>query len=83
MSQPPQRWGAPPQQPGWVRRPAWATTAPTTRSPNCPWYRHPWVIPLAGFVVGGMVGVNGSGPDPTTAPATVTVTSLDGLLGIP
>jgi hypothetical protein len=48
-----------------------------------PWYRHPWVIPLAGFVVGGMVGIYGSGPDPTAAPATVTVTSLDGLLGIP
>jgi hypothetical protein len=41
-----------------------------------PWYRHPWVITLAGLLVGGMVGIYGSGPDPTAAPATVTVTSL-------
>jgi hypothetical protein len=40
---------------------------PTTRSPNSPGIGHRWVIALAGLLVGGMVGIYGSGLDPTDA----------------
>jgi hypothetical protein len=81
MSQPPQRWGPPPQQPGSVRDARMGAAAPPPLRSQTHLVPVPRVIALAGFLVSGMVGIYGGGPDPTAAPATVT--SLDGLLRLP
>jgi hypothetical protein len=62
-------WGPPPEQP--PQRPRGEPPPP---SDEPPWWRRTWVIALAAFVAGALVG--NAGASPSQEVRTVTVTSI-------
>src|SRR5215218_1641991 len=82
MHQPPNDGDHPSNPDGGTERPH-GRPPPHPRLPRSPGTGTPGVIAFAGFLAGGMVGICGSGPAPTAAPATGAVTRLTASSGSP